>query len=190
MLVNQVVDSACEGSSPPRQRCGGFAASTGGRAHYRRTIARSAATFGYASFALEVLLAHPECAERNSHGCNYQHGRGHECRAAERFSIRTLVHRSDGIDAPGDLHPACRRQESGRSGQRQETFDDSHALGMEKQERSVNDVDGQRLRVLDWDVALRTLESSPGLPPCRKIPLTFDNWTGARNRRSFGILRA
>jgi hypothetical protein len=161
-LVNQVVDSACEGSSPPRQRCGGFAASTGGRAHYRRTIARSAATFGYASFALEALLAHPECAERNSHGCNYQHGRGHE----------------------------CRRQESGRSGQRQETFDDSHALGMEKQERSVNDVDGLRLRVLDWDVALRTLESSSGLPPCRKIPLTFDNWTGARNRRSFGILRA
>ena len=135
-----------------------------------------------------MLLAHPECTERNSHGCNYQHDRSHECRTAKRSSIGALVHRSDGIDAPCDLHPACRRQESGRSGQRQETFNDSHALRMERQERTVNDVDGLPSGYSSsiWDVALRTLELRSGLPPFRKIALTFDKWTGARNRRSLG----
>lgn len=85
--------------------------------HYCRTIVRGAAAFGWADLALEGVLAHPECTERDSHGCHYQHASSHKCRPTKRSSIGTLVHRSDSIDAPGNLHPACRREESGRGGQ-------------------------------------------------------------------------
>lgn len=94
-------------------------------------------------------LARAEYVECNCHGADYQHDRRHECRPTKRPSVGTLVHGSDGIDAPGDLHPACRRQESSGGGQRQETFNDRHVAGMGRQERSVNDV-----RSADWSLVI------------------------------------
>ena len=118
MLVNERGEVCHARDRPCRtQRCGGFTVSTVGRQGALPPHDPKFAQFRISRSGLDVLLAHPEYMEHHSHGCNYQYDRSHERRPTKRSSIGTLVHRSDGIDAPGDLHPAYRRQETGRGGQ-------------------------------------------------------------------------
>lgn len=65
--------------------------------------------------------------------------------------------------------------------------------GMERQERSVNDVAGLPSDDLSSILARCPPDSHVERLPSPflwKIALTFDNWTGARNRRSLRIMRA